>query len=81
MDIYSVLTALGALRSLSSGAVGNLHLYDVDIRHIFKCMDMSGCQAEFTAAELSRFVDKKTLALRDKLASGEAIREASSSLK
>jgi E3 ubiquitin-protein ligase RNF216 len=43
--------------------------------HLFRCMDVSGCTAEFTAAETSRFVDPKTIALRDKLASGDAIRE------
>jgi len=43
--------------------------------HIFKCMDVSGCKAEFTSAEIVRFVDAKTIALRDKLASGDAIRE------
>jgi TRIAD3 protein (E3 ubiquitin-protein ligase RNF216) len=43
--------------------------------HVFKCMDVSGCKAEFTYAEIARFVDAKTIALRDKLASGDAIRE------
>lgn len=43
--------------------------------HIFKCMDVSGCKAEFPSAEIARFVDAKTIALRDKLASGDAIRE------
>ena len=43
--------------------------------HIFRCMDVSGCKAEFPAAEIVRFVDAKTIALRDKLASGDAIRE------
>jgi hypothetical protein len=38
-------------------------------------MDVSGCTAEFTADEIRRFVDVKTLALRDKLESGDAIRE------
>jgi len=46
--------------------------------HIFKCMDVSGCKAEFTSAEIARFVDAKTIALRDKLASGDAIREVPS---
>ena len=46
--------------------------------HIFKCMDVSGCKAEFTSAETARFVDAKTIALRDKLASGDAIREVQS---
>ena len=41
---------------------------------VFKCMDFSGCKAEFSSDEISRFVDEKTLALRDKLQSGEAIR-------
>ena len=43
--------------------------------YIFRCMDFSGCKAEFTAAEITRFVDEKTVMLRDKLQSGDAIRE------
>ena len=43
--------------------------------HVFKCMDLSGCKAEFPGTEIARFVDAKTIALRDKLASGDAIRE------
>lgn len=42
--------------------------------YIFKCMDMSGCKAEFTENEIARFVDPKTIALRDKLESGDAVR-------
>jgi E3 ubiquitin-protein ligase RNF216 len=42
---------------------------------IFRCMDVSGCKAEFTTAEVVRFVDAKTIALRDKLQSGDAVRE------
>jgi hypothetical protein len=42
---------------------------------MIKCMDASGCQAQFTAEEIARFVNTKTLALRDKLESGDAIRE------
>jgi len=44
-------------------------------KYIFECMDFSGCKAEFTATEISRFVDAKTIALRDKLQSGDALRE------
>jgi E3 ubiquitin-protein ligase RNF216 len=43
--------------------------------YLFKCMDVSGCKAEFTTDEVARFVDAKTLALRDKLESENAIRE------
>lgn len=42
--------------------------------YIFKCMDFSGCKAEFTANEIARFVDGKIVLLRDKLESGDAIR-------
>jgi E3 ubiquitin-protein ligase RNF216 len=42
--------------------------------YIFKCMDVSGCKAEFTANEISRFVNEKIVILRDKLESGDAIR-------
>jgi hypothetical protein len=38
-------------------------------------MDVSGCKSEFTIEEIRRFVNEKTLALRDKLESGDAIRE------
>lgn len=41
----------------------------------FRCMDFSGCKAEFTAAEITRFVDEKTVMLRDKLQFGDVIRE------
>jgi len=47
--------------------------------YIFKCMDVSGCKAEFTSGEISRFADEKTLALRDKLAAGDALREVNTS--
>jgi hypothetical protein len=47
-------------------------------RYIFRCMDVSGCKAEFTATEITRFVDEKTVMLRDKLQSGDAIREVRS---
>lgn len=43
--------------------------------YIFKCMDFSGCKAEFTTTETARFVDAKVIALRDKLQSGDALRE------
>jgi E3 ubiquitin-protein ligase RNF216 len=48
--------------------------------YIFKCMDFSGCKAEFTSNEIARFVDQKTLSLRDKLQSEVAIREVYSLL-
>jgi hypothetical protein len=38
-------------------------------------MDVSGCLAIFSAEEIKRFADDKTLALRDKLESGDAIRK------
>ena len=44
-------------------------------RYVFKCMDVSACKAEFTATEITRFVNEKTLMLRDKLQYGDAIRE------
>src|SRR5579859_4149856 len=44
--------------------------------YIFKCMDVSGCQAPFPPQELPRFASEKMLSLRDKLASEVAIREA-----
>ena len=46
--------------------------------YVFRCMDFSGCKAEFTAAEITRFVDEKTVMLRDKLQFGDAIREVRS---
>ncbi len=46
--------------------------------YIFKCMDVSGCKAEFAATEITRFVNEKTLMLRDKLQYGDAIREVPS---
>jgi hypothetical protein len=46
----------------------------------FKCMDVSGCQAEFTTQEIARFVEAKTIALRDKLESENVIREVRLSL-
>ena len=42
--------------------------------YIFKCMDFSGCKADFTAHEINRFVTEKIIQLRDKLESGDAIR-------
>src|SRR5579859_1243074 len=42
--------------------------------YVFRCMDVSGCKADFSAQELARFVEAKTLALRDKLESGEVLR-------
>jgi E3 ubiquitin-protein ligase RNF216 len=47
-------------------------------RYVFRCMDVSGCKAEFSSAEIKRFVDAKTIALRDKLESAETIREVQS---
>lgn len=41
---------------------------------VFKCMDMSGCKAEFLAEELAKFVDEKISNLRNKLEAGEAVR-------
>jgi E3 ubiquitin-protein ligase RNF216 len=52
-----------------------LHIELTICRYIFKCMDFSGCKAEFPAFEINRFADEKVLALRDKFASEAAIRE------
>jgi len=41
---------------------------------VFKCMDMSGCKAQFPPNELARFIDEKIKSLRDKLEAGEALR-------
>jgi hypothetical protein len=49
-------------------------------QYVIKCMDFSGCKAEFTVRELARFVDEKTITLRDKLQSENAIREVQSFL-
>jgi E3 ubiquitin-protein ligase RNF216 len=43
-------------------------------QYVFKCMDMSGCKAEFPSHEIVRFVDEKVTALRDKLQAGEVLR-------
>jgi TRIAD3 protein (E3 ubiquitin-protein ligase RNF216) len=43
-------------------------------QYVFKCMDTSGCKAEFPSHELVRFVDEKVAALRDKLQAGEVLR-------
>src|SRR5271169_6514290 len=42
--------------------------------YIFKCMDVSGCKAEFPPIEITRFVTGKIIQLRDKLESADAIR-------
>jgi TRIAD3 protein (E3 ubiquitin-protein ligase RNF216) len=44
-------------------------------RHLVKCMDASGCQAEFRPIDIARFLDRKTIALIDKLESAEAVRQ------
>jgi hypothetical protein len=44
-------------------------------RHLVKCMDASGCQAVFRTADIARFLDPRTIALKDKLESSEAVRE------
>lgn len=44
-------------------------------RHLVKCMDASGCQAVFRPVDIARFLDPKTIALKDKLESSEAVRE------
>jgi len=40
---------------------------------VFKCMDMSGCKAQFPPDQLARFVDEKIKNLRDKLEADEAV--------
>jgi len=44
-------------------------------RHLVKCMDGSGCQAVFRETDIPRFLDPKTIALKDRLESSEAVRE------
>ena len=65
------LFCLDCAKRNAETTVGNGH-------YVFKCMDFSGCKSEFTTNEILRFVDEKTLALRDKLQSECAIREVCS---
>jgi|ERR1700738_1114722 len=77
MAIYSALNVRNETLRRSLEMEGT-QLSKFDCRHVFKCMDVSGCKAEFTTEETRRFVNEKTLALRDKLESGDAIREVCS---